>query len=389
MLPERLSTDLCSLVPGQDRPVYAIRMVCTQEGEVEDYEVCEGVIHNRRRFTYADAQAAIDGKLDSPQTAMLQAMDRFAKTLRKNRIENGSMDFYVPEVEFEMDEAGVPKRLYIKEILDSNNLVEEFMLLANKVAARHVRVHEKTYGTSLPYLYRVHEVPSEESIFSFSQLAKSLGCPRIKEPPGTSRWFQRILEYFSDKPEKLFIEEIALRSMMKAVYDSKNIGHFGLGFKDYSHFTSPIRRYPDLMLHRLMKKYGSAEQPGDLAVLKRRVTTIARHSSDMEVRSMGAEREAVRIKQVEYMADKVGDVFRGIISGVTSFGIFVKLEDILAEGLVHIRDLYDDFYLFDDNAYRLVGQRSHKVYKIGDRITVQVVKVDPDKGQIDFVTAGD
>jgi len=384
MLPQRLSTDLCSLLPGKDRPVFAVRITCTPQGDIRNYEITEGVIRSRRRFDYSEAQAIIDSRGKSALGKTLRAMNRFAKTLRARRLKEGGIDFYVPEVHFTMNENGVPAAIGVKEILETNNLIEEFMLLANRVAAQHLYNLEKQHRASLPFIYRVHNVPGADAVAQFSELVKALGCPVNNGTPGTSRWFQKILEYFAEKREKLFVEEIALRSMMKAVYQPKNIGHFGLGFSAYTHFTSPIRRYPDLVVHRLLKRYAAGSGLSDLAGLRRRVASVSRHATDMELRAVEAEREAVKMKQLEYMIGHVGDVYHGVVSGVTSFGIFVQLQDILVDGLIHVKDLENDYFLCDETGYRLVGQYTGRSFKLGDSVDVQVIKVNAERGHLDL-----
>ncbi len=385
MLPEKLSEDFCSLRQDEDRPVFCIRMTCTPDGDVIDYEICEGIIRSAARLTYEEAQNIIDGKLKSPLSATLKTMNLFAKTLREKRFKRGGLDFYTPEVDFKLNENGIPNAIDVKQIHDSNNLIEEFMLLANKITAQHKVKLEQPYRMSLPYVYRVHETPDQDNIREFHTLVRSLGCTKIKGTPGSSFWFQSILNYFSDKPEKIFIEEIALRSMMKAQYRTHNMGHFGLGFQAYTHFTSPIRRYPDLILHRLIKHYTNKLWTEDITQFKRKLSHMCSHTTEMEIRAVKAEREVVKLKKLEFMQDKRGDVYHGVISGVTAFGLFVELEEILVEGLVHVRNIGDDFYRYEEDNYRLVGEHKGIVYKLGDKVTIQIIKVNVDLRHLDFV----
>ncbi len=385
MLPEKLSNELCSLKENEDKAVYCVLMKCSPSGDVIDFDFHEGLINSLKRFNYIDVQDIVDGKQKSPYAELLKKMNDFAKVLRNNRFSKGGMDFYTPEVEFELNENEVPVSVSIKPVLDSHNLIEEFMLLANICAAVFHRKLEERHRESLPFVYRVHEEPDEESVMDFASLARSLGCNVNSGEPGSSPWFQAIMEYFKDRPEKNLIEDIALRSMMKALYQTKNIGHFGLGFKEYTHFTSPIRRYPDLIAHRLLKKYSGDEKPGSIANLKRSLTNICKNSSETEIRAVKAEREVVKFKKLQYMENKLGEVYSGIITGVTSFGIFVELNDILIDGLVHIRDLGDDYFIYDEPNYKLTGEMTGKTYQLGDILSVQVMSVNVERGHLDLL----
>ncbi|MCP4724560.1 MAG: ribonuclease R [bacterium] len=389
MLPEKLSNELCSLRENEDKAVYCVLMKCTPAGDVIDFEFHEGLIRSVKRFNYNEVQEILDGNIKNRHSKLLRKMNDFAGVLKRKRFAQGGMDFYTPEVEFELDENEKPISINIRPVLESHNLIEEFMLLANIAASVFHRKLEEKLRDSLPFVYRVHEEPDEEKVMEFASLARSLGCNINNGEPGSSPWFQGIMTYFKDKPEKNLVEDIALRSMMKALYQTKNIGHFGLAFKEYTHFTSPIRRYPDLIVHRLLKKYSGDKKPGSTTNLKRTLTNICKNSSETEIRAVRAEREVVKMKKLQYMEDKLGEVYSGIITGVTSFGIFVELSDILIDGLVHIRDLGEDYFIYEEVNYKLTGDNTGKTYQLGDKVTVQVITVNVERGHLDLLPVED
>jgi len=388
MLPENLSNNLCSLVPGKDRLAFSVIIDIKKNGEIAGYRILESIIKSKKRFSYGEAQNILDGKKRSKYRHVLQKMAKLARLLRYNREQAGSIDFDIPEVEFELDENDFPVSTYKKPLYETNQLIEEFMLLANRVTARHCAVCESRYRLSLPYIYRVHAEPDREDLAEFAKLVKAMGYKIIRKGKNEIQWLQHVLHECQGKPEENLIKEVALRSMKKAVYSSDNIGHYALAFDDYTHFTSPIRRYPDLMLHRLIKLYTNGVNPGEVKVLKKEVDYVCDHSSEMEQLSEVAEREAIKLKQIEYMKLHVGEVFSAVISGVTSYGLFVETSENLAEGLIHIKDLTDDYYQYDEKKYSLKGLRNGRVYRLGDRIDVLLVRVDEEEKHIDFIPYG-
>jgi ribonuclease R len=291
----------------------------------------------------------------------------------------------MPEIKVILDDTGYPVEMRRKPRLDSMRLIEEFMLLANQTVARHVAVYMVEQKQKAPFIYRVHERPSPEKIDEFSKFVKALGYSFDHQQKITPKLLSRFLEKISGQPEEDIIENVMLRSLMKARYDTANLGHFGLAFKHYSHFTSPIRRYPDLIAHRVLKAYARGYQDNQFESYERKLHHAAQQSSEREIVALEAERASIKMKQVEFMSSRLGEEYDGIISGVVSFGIFVEIIEFMVEGLVHISDLEDDYYLFEEKAYRLKGRSSGRTYRLGDKVRVRVVRVNVNERLLDFV----
>ena len=355
MLPEKLSNNICSLVPYKDRCTYSVIVELTKRGKIVKYEIEKSIINSKRRFTYEEVQEIIDSEKGDFVKEILQ-MNSLAQTLKAKRLREGSIDFFSPEVKFELDENGVPIRIFKKETQQSNMLVEEFMLLANKLVANHIAAPER--GNIKPFVYRVHDLPDNEKIYEFAKFVKSLGYSFDPNAASKSNQFQLLMLSVKGTEEEAVINELAIRSMAKAVYSTHNIGHYGLGFRYYTHFTSPIRRYSDLMVHRLLFQY--LKKRGNFKYSNEELEEISDHLSITERNAVEAERKSVKLKQIEYLKNHIGEEFHAIISGVTYFGIFVKITDILAEGLVKIRDLENDSYVYDEKKYALVGKSTKK-----------------------------
>jgi ribonuclease R len=402
MLPEKLSNVVCSLRPHEDRLTYSAFMIIDQKGIVKDYTIEKSVINSKRRFTYEEVQNILEtGHGDFAD--VLRQMNTLAKILLKKRMKEGSLDFETTETKFRFDAKGQPTEIIKKHRLDAHRLVEDFMLLANKTVATHIArglQRKKSDGASkkdigvpsqqlLPFIYRVHDFPNPEKIAELTSFVQQFGYSLNTSGGVTSRALQKLLNDVHGKEEEAVINEVAIRSMAKAVYSGDNIGHFGLGFRYYTHFTSPIRRYPDLVVHRLLDGYSKPVPMKRRQFLKDALPEICEQSSKMEQRAMEAERESVKVMQVEYMKRHVGDEFHAIISGVTHFGLFVEIADLLVEGLIRVRDLEDDYYVFDEKNYALIGRRTRKRYRLGDKVQVQVVRVDPEEREIDFVMVDD
>ncbi|MFZ4619597.1 MAG: ribonuclease R [Bacteroidota bacterium] len=387
MLPEKLSNNICSLVPNKDRLTYSVFMHVTEKGRVRKYEFARSVINSKRRFTYEEVETILDTK-KGEYTEELNDLWSAAKILRKARMKNGSIDFDSPEAKFKYDEKGKPVDIFIKKRLKSNQLVEECMLLANQTVAKHIETLQKD-GEILPFVYRIHDLPDKEKLKTLEEFVRKFGYKLNVSQSSSAKDLQQLLLEIQGTKEENLINEVALRSMAKAVYSTDNIGHFGLAFDHYSHFTSPIRRYPDLLVHRLLWDYTNGMNEKRKASMRKELPAMCKHCSDREKVAAEAERDSVKVMQVEYMRQHIGAEFPGIISGVIQYGVFVELNNMLVEGMLHVRDLNDDYYVFDEKQYSLVGERKGKRLRLGDAITVKVAKVTPERRQIDFVLAVD
>lgn len=380
MLPERLCNDLCSLRPNEDKLTYSVVFNLNEKAEMLDYRIVHTVIHSDRRFTYEEVQQTIETGDGDYKEEILQ-LDTLAKLLREKRFNAGAINFDRYEVKFEIDEKGKPLSVYFKVSKDANKLVEEFMLLANRTVAEFVGKVPKNKNPKV-FPYRIHDLPDPEKLDNLSQFIARFGYKVRTEGTKTdiSKSINHLLDDIQGKKEENLIETVSIRAMQKARYSTHNIGHYGLAFDYYTHFTSPIRRYPDQMVHRLLTKY----MAGGRTVSQLKYEDLCEHSSEMEQIAANAERASVKYKQVEFMSDRLGQTFDGVISGVTEWGLYVELNENKCEGMIPVRDLDDDYYEFDEKNYCLRGRRTHRVYSLGDAITVKVARANLEKKQLDF-----
>ena len=386
MLPEKISNEICSLRANEDRLTFSVMMKITPDGRRLDYKIQPSVINSNRRFNYEEVQKIIDDGQGDYFDELRQLRDLSQKLFSK-RLKAGSLDFDLPEAKIELNDLGEPIDIRRSERLDSHHLIEEFMLLANKTISEHIAMtltQQRQLSKLLPFIYRIHEKPDAKKITNFENLVRSLGINFQRRKRISPKQLQEVIHSVRGLPEEDIINHVMLRSLMKAKYDTKNVGHFGLAFKHYTHFTSPIRRYPDLVVHRLLKEYAEFPSEKRIAKIKSKLPEVCRISNEQEINALEAERESIKIMQAKFMVNKMGESYDGIISGIVPFGIFVEIVDYLVEGLVHIKDLAGDYYIHDEPNYRLIGQKTGKTYRLGDRVKIQVVKVVPEQKMIDF-----
>lgn len=379
MLPEKISNELCSLRPHEDKYTFSVIFQITNRGEIKHKWIGRTIIHSDHRFTYEDVQTIIETGDGIHHKAIL-LLNKLAKGFRKERFDAGAINFSSQEVRFQLDENAKPIGIVIKENKDSNKLVEEFMLLANRTIAEYVS-RIKINQEPVPFPYRIHDTPDDEKLKPFAAFAKKFGYTfNIHDDAAVAKSFNNLLKEVSGKPEQHVLEQLGIRTMAKAIYTSKNIGHYGLGFEHYCHFTSPIRRYPDVLVHRILQECLDKNLKPD-----KKMDEKCKHCSDKERKAMEAERAGNKYKQVEFMQNYLGEEFDGIISGVASFGFFVETVLHKCEGMVTVRDLseFDEFKL-DDADYALVGMRTGKKFRMGDAVKIKVVAANLEKRQLDY-----
>ena len=398
MLPERLCNFICSLRPDEDKLAYSVIFTLDDEANVKAYRIVHTIIRSKRRYAYEEVQQLLEengvvdgtgepapvpknGKYKGENAEQLITLDRLAKALRKKRFEHGAVKFDREELHFDVDEKGKPMRCYFKRSHDANKLIEEFMLLANKTVAESIGKAKKgRKAKTLPY--RIHDNPDPQKMETLRQFIVKFGY-KVKTE-GTkgamARSLNKLMDETEGKPEAKMIQTVALRAMMKAKYSVHNIGHFGLAFDYYTHFTSPIRRYPDTMVHRLLTRYAQ----GGRSANEKHYEELCEHCSEMELVAQNAERDSIKYKMVEFMADKVGETFAAHISGITSYGIYAEIDENHCEGMIPMRDLSDDYYEFDERNFCLRGRRHHHRYQLGDAIEIEVAGANLEKRQLDF-----
>ena len=397
MLPERLCNFICSLRPDEEKLCYSVIFLLDDEANVKSFHIAHTVIKSNRRYAYEEVQSILERrkgkeKDDDPYTEELCTLDKLAKCLRERRFKGGAVKFDREELHFDIDEKGKPTRAYFKKSNDATQLIEEFMLLANRTVAESIgkkkAANGKTSGSKAKtFVYRIHDQPDPTKLETLREFVVKFGYKM--KTSGTKGAISKSLNALMDdcqgKKEQKLIETVALRAMMKAKYSTHNIGHYGLAFEYYTHFTSPIRRYPDTMVHRLLTKY----QEGARSANQQKYEELCEHCSDMEQVAQQAERDSIKYKMVEFMADKLGETYDAHISGIQSYGIYCEIDENHCEGMVPMRDLDDDYYDFDERNYCLVGRRHHHKYQLGDPVRIKVARANIEKRQLDFTLADD
>jgi ribonuclease R len=387
MLPEELSNGVCSLRPNEDKLTYSCFMEVTQEGKIVDYSIEETVINSKYRFTYEKAQEVIDGKRDNPYADTLSILAKLTQTLTQNRFKKGSINFETPEPRFILDKDGTPVDVIIKERLSTHRLIEECMLLANKMVAIHVDnlrkdTNKRKSKDLYPFFYRIHDKPDQEKLADIAEHVKPIGLQfDIHDGKVSPQKINKLLNEVEETSLEYIINNLTLRAMAKAEYGPKNIGHFGLNFSHYTHFTSPIRRYPDVIVHRLLKNYAV----GRPAYRYEKLREMGAQCSEREKMAVDAERDSVKLKQVEYLNKHIGDEFIGVISGVTENGLYVDLKDIHCEGMVHISNMNDDYYIYDRKRYCLYGRSHGRKYQMGNLVKIKVVETNLEQRTVDLL----
>ena len=390
MLPERLCNFICSLRPDEEKLTYSVIFQLDEEANVKSFQIAHTVIKSNRRYAYEEVQDILMGK-DGDYTEELRTLDKLAKKLRERRFKGGAVKFDREELHFDIDETGKPTRAYFKKSNDATQLIEEFMLLANKYVAESIGKAKKSKAgqpaKAKTMVYRVHDQPDPTKLETLREFVVKFGYKM--KTSGTKGAISKSLNALMDgcqgKKEQKLIETVALRAMMKAKYSTHNIGHYGLAFEYYTHFTSPIRRYPDTLVHRLLTKY----QDGGRSANQEKYEELCEHCSDMEQTAQQAERDSIKYKMVEFMADKIGNEYDAHISGIQSYGIYCEIDENHCEGMVAMRDLDDDYYDFDERNYCLVGRRRHNKYQLGDPVHIKVARANIEKRQLDFVLANE
>ncbi len=393
MLPHILSTDLCSLNPNEDRLAVSAVFTLDSDANIVDEWFGETVIHSDKRFTYENAQEVLDAGVGDMYEE-LSTLLALSLKIRARRQAKGAIEFDTAEVKVELDETGKPIAIRLKERKATNLLIEDFMLLANEAVAKHLSKLSANGGPHFQSLYRVHDEPDTDRIENLANLLRIMGYHLQTSGAGkvTGAELNKLLEAVKGKPEEYLVKTATLRSMSKAIYTTRNIGHFGLAFDFYTHFTSPIRRYPDLVIHRLVKSHapkgphgggGTPITPAEMQAFDK----LALHASEREVAASDAERDSIKMKQVEFLSDRIGEEFDAVVSGVTERGLYVELNETHADGMINIRNVGDDFFEYDEKHYRLVGKRTHKAYQLGDPIRVKLSAARIAEKELDFVPA--